>query len=295
MTGLVLAAGLGTQETRSAAAPTPVVRDCPGETPPGEEPVAFDRGVVSVEGRNTQAPKFSPVGRMPVFSRYPDGTSFRMVRGKGGWSAPEPTGFTGKEVTVDATTKRRFFYDRGDLFCVRYSDDGFAAPTPLSAKINAPEVEFYPCLTGQGNLHFSRNSNWDQGPIMEAKPDGDDFDVPVDPGDLANRGGASHGFVSPDESHLLFDSPCGASATKNDLRISFRGAVGAWLAPGNPEPRINRDALSVLCPTVSPHGEYRFLTCLQDIGTGHVYWGSTRVIEAARPPMRPTAPKNVGA
>jgi hypothetical protein len=42
---------------------------------------------------------------------------------------------------------------------------------------------------------------------MMAKPEGDDFETPVDLGDVVNTGGASHGFVAPDESYLLFDSP----------------------------------------------------------------------------------------
>lgn len=281
--------GLAAPESENHVAPiAPVTAafacDYLGETPPGDEPVVFGRGVVSVEGKNTHALQFSPDGRMLVFSRYPDGTSFCMVHGKDGWSRPEPTSFTGKEVTFDASTRRLFYYDRGgDLFWVRYGDDGFSPPSRLNSKINTRETEYYPCITARGNLFFSRNSKWDQSRLMMAKPEGGDFAAPVDLGDVVNTGGASHGFVAPDESYLLFNSPRAGSATKNDIWGSFRGADGAWQAPANLGPRINRDAMAVLCPTVSPDGKYLFFTRLQEGGTGLVYWVSTSVLSALRP------------
>jgi Tol biopolymer transport system component len=126
---------------------------------------------------------------------------------------------------------------------------------------------------------------------MVAKRSGDDFAEPVDLGDLVNRGGASHGFVAPDESYLLFNSPRAGSFTKNDIWISFRGKDGAWMAPVNLGKRINCDAMAVLCPTVSPDGKYLFFTRLQEGGTGYVYWVSTRVIEEARIRAMPQAVK----
>jgi uncharacterized protein (TIGR02145 family) len=107
--------------------PTPFVCDYLGETPPGDEPMVFGHGVASVEGKNTHALQFSPDGRMLIFSRYPDKTSFRMVREKDGWSQPEQTSFTGKELTFDAAAKRLFYYDGGgELFWMRYGEDGFS-------------------------------------------------------------------------------------------------------------------------------------------------------------------------
>jgi hypothetical protein len=275
----------GQQEAFRAVLATPppsFVCDYLGEPPPGDEPKVFARGRVSVDGKNSHALEFSPDGRMLIFSRYPDRTSFRMVRGKGGWSQPEKTSFTGKEVSFDASLKRLFYYDGADLFWVRYGDDGFSAATRLNAKINTGETAYYPCITARGNLFFSRNSKWDQGRIMTAQPEGDDFAQPVDLGDSVNRGGASHGFVAPDESYLLFNSTRAGSYTQNDIWISFRKEDGSWMAPVNLGPRINRDAVAVLCPTVSPDGKYLFFTRLQEGGTGFVYWVSTGVIEEVR-------------
>lgn len=266
-----------------------LVCDYLGESPPGAEPQVFGRGVVSIEGKNTHALQFSPDGRVLVFSRYPDGTSYCMHRHKDGWTKPERTSFTGKEVSFDAITRRLFFYDqKGDLCWVGYGDDGFTAATRLNQSINTPEVEYYPSISAHGNLYFSRNSKWDHGRIMVAPPAGADFAAPVDLGDLINTGGASHGFVAPDESYLLFNSPRAGSHTRNDLWVSFRDKDGAWLAPTNLGPRINRDAMAVLCPTVSPDGKFLFFTRYQENGSGDIYWASTTVIEALR--KRPESP-----
>jgi Tol biopolymer transport system component len=262
-----------------APAPTSFVCDYLGETPPGDEPQVFGRGTVSVDGKNTHALQFSPDGRMLIFSRYPDGTSYVMRREKDGWSQPVKTSFTGKEVAFDAASKRLFYYDRGgDLFSVRYNDAGFSAPTKLNGKINTPETEYYPSITTRGNLFFSRHGQWDQGRIMMARPEGENFGEPVDLGDLVNNGGASHGFVAPDESYLLFNSPRAGSYTKNDIWVSLRRIDGSWSDPVNLGEKINRDAMAVLCPTVSPDGKYLFFTRLRADGTGYVYWVSTAAI-----------------
>ena len=254
-----------------------------GQHPPSDTPVVFAPGTVSMEGKNSHALQFSPDGKMVIFSRYPDRTSYVVRRRPNGWSSPEQTSFTGKEVTFDAKSKRIFYYDRGgDLFWVRYSDDGFSEPSKLNGAINTKEVEYFPSITSGGNLFFSRNSKWDQGRIMVSKPMGEDFNAPVDLGDLVNTGGASHGFVAPDESYLLFNSPRVGSYTKNDIWVSFRGKDGDWLKPVNLGPEINSDARAVLCPTVSPDGKYLFFTRLQESGTGYIYWVSTRIIEELR-------------
>jgi hypothetical protein len=44
----------------------------PGGPEPGDEPILFAKGSVSVDGKNTHACTFSPDGRILVFSRNPD-------------------------------------------------------------------------------------------------------------------------------------------------------------------------------------------------------------------------------
>jgi hypothetical protein len=266
----------------TAQGAAPFVCDYLGETPPGDEPKVFAPGRVSVEGKNTHAVRFSPDGKLLIFSRYPDKTSFRMTRGASGWSAPQETSFRGKEVAFDPSHGRLFYYDEGDLFFVRVTDGGFSAPTRLPASVNTPEIEYYPSVTAKGNLYFSRIGQWDMARVQVAGLKDDGFADPVDLGASINVGGASHAFVSPSESYMLFNSPRPGSYTRNDVWISFRKKDGSWGAPINLGPRINRDANAVLCPTVSPDGKYLFFTRLQENRIGYVYWVSTRIIDEIR-------------
>jgi hypothetical protein len=265
-----------------AADSNSLVCDYPGQTP-GKAPQIFGKGTVSVDGRNTHAVRFSPDGRMLIFSRYPDGTSYQMVRTKDGWSEPVKTSFTGKEVAFDASGKRLFYYDKGDIFCIRCGENGFSEPNKLGGNINTKETEYYPCMTARGTLYFSRNGKWDKGRIMAAAPEGDGFSRPVELPECINKGGASHGFVAPDEGYLLFNSPREGSHTGNDIWVSFRKEDGGWGEPANLGKSINCDAMAVLCPTVSPDGKYLFFTRLQEDGkAGYVWWVSTEVIHELR-------------
>lgn len=254
-----------------------------GEAPPGDEPVVFGKGTVSVDGKNTHAVQFSPDGKLLVFSRYPDGTSYQMVRSDSGWSAPEPTRFRGKEVSSDPVLKRLFYYDQGDLYFVNYGPDGFSEPTRLPGAINTQDTKYYPSITARRNLYFSRDGKWPTARVRMAKLQGDGFGDPVDLGAPINTGGAAHAFVAPDESYMLFNSPRTGSHTRTDIWVSFRSQDGSWAQPVNLGERINRDAMAVLCPTVSPDGKYLFFTRLQEGGTGYVYWVSARIIDKFRP------------
>jgi uncharacterized membrane protein/dienelactone hydrolase len=256
-------------------APLVVAADYLGQTPPGDDPQVFAPGLVSVDGRNTHALQFSPDERFAIFSRYPDGTSFRVRTGQ----APEPVPFHGKEVSFDRSRQRIFYYDRGDLYYVR---DG-ATPVRLPASINTAETEYYPSVTAKDNLYFSRGGAWPAARIFRAPLQGEGFGEPMDLGDPINRGGASHAFVASDESYMLFNSPRAGSHTQNDIWVSFRNPDGSWGTPSNLGPGINSHAQAVLCPTVSPDGKYLFFTRLQENRTGFIYWVSTRVIEQLRP------------
>lgn len=261
-----------------------VALDYLGQTPPGDEPQEFAKGIVSVDGKNTHALRFSPDGSFLIFSRYPDATSFRMVHSATGWSQPEQTSFRGKEVSFDPRLKRLFYYDQGDLYFVHYGPDGFSAPTKLPATINTAEMEYYPSITDRGNLYFSRDGGgkWQTARVQVARLQGDGFGDPVDLGEPINIGGACHAFVAPDEGYMLFNSPRAGSYTENDIWVSFRNQDGSWAKPVNLGPHINRDAKAVLCPTVSPDGRYLFFTRFQEDNTGLAYWVSARIIDEIR-------------
>jgi hypothetical protein len=254
------------------------------EPTPGNTPVLFGMGVVSVEGENTHACTFSPDGNMLIFSRYPEKKSYIMTFSDGQWSDPKEAFFEGKETSITVDGNKVFYYKNGgDIYYNEKTENGWGNSTSVGNVINTSETEYYPSITSDGTLFFSRNSNWDNGRIMFSTFTEGKFNTPVDIGLPVNNGGALHAYVAPDKSFMLFNSPRTGSYTQLDIWLSFRNTDGSWTNPQNPGETINSGADAILCPTVTPDGKYMFFTKLVFSGnTGNVYWVSTHFIDSLR-------------
>jgi Tol biopolymer transport system component len=255
--------------------------DGPG---PGNEPIVFAKGTVSVDGKNTHACTFSPDGKMLIFSRYPDRKSYIMTLENGQWTEPKEAFFTGKETSFTADGNKVFYYSNGgDIFFNEKENGKWGPSINIGDVINTPETEYYPSVTYDGTLFFSRNGKWNEGRIMYAACINGKYTTPVDIGLPVNQGGALHAFVAPDKSYMLFNSPREGSFTQLDIWISFRKPDGSWSDPKNLGETINSGADAILCPTVSPDGKYMFFTKLNfSANTGYVYWVSTGFIDNLR-------------
>ena len=245
---------------------------------PGDTPELFAEGIISVKGKNSHALNFSPDGKTMVFSRYPDRKSYVMTYGDGGWSDPEDAYFLGKEVCFSRDGRTVFSYHEGELYSCAYPNAPGVEQRKLIFERGRPEFGYYPYITNSGNFYFSSNSNWDEGRIMRSRCVDGVYTEPVDLGLPINQGGASHAYIAPDESYMLFNSPREGSHTALDIWISFRAADGSWGEPINVGETINSGAHAILCPTVTPDGKYLFFTRL-DNGDGNLYWVSTAFIE----------------
>jgi hypothetical protein len=103
-------------------------------------------------------------------------------------------------------------------------------------------------------------------------------------GPTVNAGGALHAWIAPDESFMLFNSGRSGSHTQLDIWISFRDAAGTWSVPQNLGEPINSGADAILCPTLSPDGDYLFFTRLDMAsGTGRIYWAKADFLRDLRP------------
>ncbi len=255
----------------------------PDNPEPGDEPVLFAKGSLSVDGKNTHACTFSPDGRMLLFSRYPDGKSYIMTFENGKWTEPKEAFFTGKETSFSADGSKVFYYANGDIYYNEKKNNKWGPSIRIEGVINTAETEFYPSVTNDGTLFFSRNGKWDEGRIMFSTFSYGNYNKPVDIGLPVNNGGALHAYVSPDKSYMLFNSPREGSFTQLDIWISFRKQDGSWSDPMNLGKKINSGADAILCPTVSPDGKYLFFTKLNfSSGTGYVYWVSSSIIDELR-------------
>lgn len=86
--------------------------------------------------------------------------------------------------------------------------------------------------------------------------------------------GASHPYIAPDESYLIFDAE---GMTNSELFISYRKKDGSWTEAVKLGPQINTDQYEGIA-TVSPDGKYLFFNRDNDI-----YWVSAQFIEGSRP------------
>ncbi|MGD8780439.1 MAG: hypothetical protein PVH88_15920 [Ignavibacteria bacterium] len=260
------------------------VYDYLGETPPGDNPVVFAPGIVSVENKNSHALVFSPDGNMIIFSRYPDRTSYILTKENGKWIGPKESFFYGKEISLSPDGKKIYYYTDGDIYYVEKNSTGWNDPVKLSTNVNSDSlIEYYPSIVKNGDLYFSRDGNWSTGKIMYSEYENRIFKEAVDIGLPVNKGGALHAWVAPDESYILFNSPREGSYTQNDIWITFKNENGDWSDPKNLGRKINSGADVILCPTVSPDGKYMFFTKLNfNTNTGLIYWISTSIIDSIK-------------
>jgi hypothetical protein len=201
-----------------------------------------------------------------------------MTFENGQWSNPREAFFHGKETSISSSNEKLFYYRDGDIYFNAKTDEDWGKTKKLGSNINTSEMEYFPSITNDGTLFFSRNGNWDKGRIMYSKLVNGAYSMPVDIGPPVNSGGASHAYVAPDKSYMIFNSPREGSFTKLDLWISFHKDDDSWTEPQNLGKNINSGANAILCPTVSPDGKYIFFTRLQENGTGYVYWVSAEII-----------------
>ncbi|MFH0735854.1 MAG: T9SS type A sorting domain-containing protein [bacterium] len=261
-----------------------------GQTPPGDNPVIFAPGIVSINNKNSHALVVSPDGNMIIFSRYPDGTSYILSKENDIWTGPSVSFFYGKEVSFSPDGKRIFYYTGGDIFYVEKNSTGWNQPVKLGTNVNSSGlVEYYPSIVNNGDLYFSRDGNWASGRLMNSKYVNGTFQKATDLGLPINNGGALHAWFSPDESYVLFNSLRSGSYTDLDIWISFKKSDSTWSNPQNLGTKINSGADAILCPTVSPDGKYLFFTKMNfSTNTGYIYWVNTKIIDSLKAIMNST-------
>lgn len=269
-----------------------------GQELPGDTPVLFAPGIVSVEGRRDLNSIFTPDGREFYFSIADSAGATVMVMrwDDGEWTAPAPAPFTSGYGEVDpflAPDGSRMFYGsraprEGDtpeenwqIWAVDREGDGWGAPWPLSESVNSGERQIYPSVAADGTLYFQSRrddalggtdiyfARFVDGEYQRAESVGAPVSSEYSEGDV---------YVAPDQSYLIFvssDRPGGFG--EGDLYITFRNEDGTWASPTNLGEAINTDRVDY-CPVVSPDGQYFFYSSGPD-----VYWMQAGFIERLRP------------
>lgn len=145
----------------------------------------------------------------------------------------------------------------------RREDGGWSAPRDLGAPVNSDAGEFYPSLTNDGTLYFTRAGVSGGNPkIMRARRAGNGYAEPeVLPDAVNGRGPTYNACIAPDESFLIACREVKDEGTKSEeirYLIFFRRPDGRWSEGADPGPTVNLPGGESNAPSLTPDGRYLF-------------------------------------
>ena len=269
-----------------------------GQTPPGDTPVVFARGIVSDEFQQHGVPTFSPDGNEVFWqtNRLDNDNNWHVelktTRRIGDrWTAPEITPY-GSGPVFSPDGKRLYFNSKkdGNYICViEKHEKRWSEPKSIDLVARFPKLKFA-CnlsITCNDTLYFLGYAEglWNNFGIYRAECINGEYAKPeLLPPSINVPGGIRNWipFISPDESYLLFCSTRGLSKNdQGDLHICFRQPDGSWMDPVNMGAPINSSQMERFS-SVSPDGKYLFFTRDTPGSDEDVYWVSAGIIEKLR-------------
>ncbi len=268
-----------------------------GQTPPGDEPVIFARGIISDNYQQHGVPAFSPDGNEVFWQTNKLDSSnnwlisvmtMRLVGNK--WTTPDISPHSSGPV-FSPDGNRLYVGSKGegaDPYFVKKQSDGWSAPESLGLVTRFPELKFAYNLsiTKNGTLYFlgyapADSGLWNNYAIYRTELINGEYAKPeLLPPSINASGGILNWtpFIAPDESYLLF---CSRRVTPKDdygdLYVCFRKPDGSWtdrISLGEP---INSNGQERF-PSVSPDGKYLFFTRWTPDYDEDVFWVSAQII-----------------
>lgn len=250
------------------------------QTPPGETAEVFAPGIVNT-GKWTRDVAISPDGKEFYFGM--GGETYRTAKiyvsreVDGAWSEPVVASFssdpdwTFSEPAISPDGKQFFFASNraaegeeppgiGRLWVMNRSGEDWGEPMLLPPVINNGSAQYFPSLTTEGTLYFTRRFPSGQEKIVRSRLiNGEYGPVEILPDEV--NGGRTHynAFVAPDESYIIVPTEGRSdSMGGTDYFISFRNADDSWAGPINMGAGVNTRAGDEWSPYVSPDEKYFF-------------------------------------
>jgi hypothetical protein len=258
-----------------------------GQPPPGDVAAPFAPGIVST-GMDDRDLAITPDGDEILWcaniGNHTVSTILRSRRVDGRWTAPEIAPFAADtrhrnlEPCVSPDGGRLWFVsdrpapgavpdesgespENADIWYCERTADGWGEPRNLGPPVNTDGPEFFPSVTRDGTLYFTRDDRaTGQSAIWRARLAGGVYREPERLPERVNS--TAHCFnacVAPDESFLIvptFGRPDSRGGC--DYYIVFRGPDDTWSEPVNLGERVNTDARDEWSPALSPDGRYLF-------------------------------------
>jgi Tol biopolymer transport system component len=273
-------------DTMAAAARGPRFEDRAGpylgESPPGLTPQLFAPGLVSTGGFERDV-AVTPDGREIYFGlsgpsyRYTTVAVTRLVEGR--WTDPEVVpglddpAFLNLEPALSPDGNTLYFLStrpdpstgqaagNQDIWFITRSEGGWTAPRNLGAPVNSAAPEYFPSVTRDGTLYFTREEPGTRvSSIWRARRAGDGYGTPEKLPAQVNSGRSQYNaFVAPDESYLIVPVDGRSDSIGGcDYYVVFHDTDDRWSEPINLGPAVNTAGTQEFSPYVSPDGKYFF-------------------------------------
>jgi hypothetical protein len=253
-----------------------------GQTPPGDEPALFAPGIVST-ALFTRDIALTPDGKELYFNVSAGGNAYstivvtRLVDGR--WTKPEVAPFAADAAwrfgePAISPDGRQFFFasnrpaspeakdeNNWDLWVMDRTGDGWGEPRNLGAPVNSAVGEFFPSVTRDGTLYFTRTDRAAGTNLIycSRRVEGRYTEPEKLPPPVNGARAQFNALVAPDESFLIlpiYGRPDSCGAT--DYYILYRKADGAWGDPVHLGPPISSKSGEEYSPALSPDGKYFF-------------------------------------
>jgi hypothetical protein len=222
-----------------------------GQTPPTDRPELFAPGIVNT-GLAARDVAITPEGDEIFFSvsigrhRYASIAQVRRV--DGAWQPPriapfaEDPRYRHLEPAISPDGARLMFVstrppeaDRtepadADIWVVDRTETGWGEPYDLGPPVNTPGEEYFPSLTRDRTLYFTRRPSVScQEGIWRARWSDGGYQEPAELPETVNAAPAQfNAFVAPDESYLILPTKREDSLGGIDYYVTFRNERDQW-------------------------------------------------------------------
>jgi hypothetical protein len=244
-----------------------------------EVPKVFGPGIIS-DGFSNRDMAISPDGNELFYTlQWSNGIFSAILHAKkinGEWSKPETAWFSGRFNDLEPAfstdgTKIYFTSNRAwktsdsskkdyDIWYIQKKGDNWEAPVPMDSLINTDRDEFYPSLSKNGNLYFTRDNGSTKDDIFFSRWNDGKYERPFPLSDAVNSKGYDfNAFIDPDENFIIFSSYKRADDLGGgDLYYSLN-RNGSWLPAVHFGKEINSSSLDY-SPFISSDRRYFFFT-----------------------------------
>jgi hypothetical protein len=251
-----------------------------GETPPDSIAKLFAPGFITT-GFHTRDITISPDGNEIYFciniGNNTVMTTLYTRRINNEWTEPQIAPFASdlKYFTIEpcfsSDGKKIFFAsnrldsngkdNKSDIWYVERDGLEWGSPLNIGSKINTGAPEFFPSVTRDGTLYFTRDDpKTGISHIFRAKFENGQYSDPELLPKQVNAGRSRfNASIAPDESYIIipiYGMPDSYGAT--DYYVSFRNENDQWSNPINLGNKINSKSRWEYSASISPDGKYLF-------------------------------------